>query len=201
MKTKILTVAACFFGAGFQLHSQGYIVPNGVIYGGGSSNVGSIINIIQNPTNGNYTGFFLWAQGSGTFQFDPYLDEGVRAFLVALNDPVSLHAIQSAGYTELLFPNTYLFSEGIPFYVGLYTSEHYAVNGIYDDPLFGWAELVNNNGVIELLDSALEYQGGGIIAGTQTILPIPEPGVLALAALGTLLLGFRGQKVLRKLNF
>ena len=57
------------------------------------------------------------------------------------------------------------------------------------NPLFGWAELENVQGTIELLNSALEYQGGGIYAGTQTIIPTPEPSELALAALGTLLFG------------
>jgi hypothetical protein len=64
-------------------------------------------------------------------------------------------------------------------------------NGIYSDPLFGWAELENVNGTIELLDSALEYQGGGIYAGTENIIPAPEPSEFALGALGALLFGFR----------
>jgi hypothetical protein len=71
--------------------------------------------------------------------------------------------------------------------VGLYTG-YTPQNGIYNNPVFGWAEVVNNNGVIELLDSALEYGGGGIIAGNQTILPIPEPSAISLAALGAMLL-------------
>ena len=67
------------------------------------------------------------------------------------------------------------------------------MNGIYEDPLFGWAQLVNNNGVIELLDGALEYKGSGIYAGTQTI--IPEPSLLGLLAFGALLLGWRFRKL------
>jgi hypothetical protein len=38
---------------------------------------------------------------------------------------------------------------------------------------------------------ALEYGGAGIYAGTQNIIPVPEPSELALGALGALLLGFR----------
>jgi hypothetical protein len=45
--------------------------------------------------------------------------------------------------------------------------------------------------VIQMLNSRLEIEGGGIYAGTQTIIPIPEPSVLGLSALGALLLGFR----------
>jgi hypothetical protein len=43
---------------------------------------------------------------------------------------------------------------------------------------------VNNQGAIELLHSALEIQGGGIYAGTTSIIPTPEPGALCLTALG-----------------
>ena len=58
-------------------------------------------------------------------------------------------------------------------------------NGIYNDPLFGWVELVNNQGVIQMLGGALEYGGTGIIAGTQIVIQsVPEPGKLALAGLG-----------------
>ena len=34
-------------------------------------------------------------------------------------------------------------------------------------------------------------EGGGIYAGTQTIIPIPEPSGMALGALGALLLDLR----------
>jgi hypothetical protein len=115
---------------------------------------------------------------------------------VSPNDPISLQPILSQSYAELLYPNSYVFDEGSPFYVGLYTGNVQSPppNGIYGDPLFGWAELVNNNGIIQLLDSAMEYQGGGIFAGTQTIIPVPEPSTFSLAALGALLLGFRRWK-------
>jgi hypothetical protein len=84
-----------------------------------------------------------------------------------------------------------VFEDGIPFYVGLYTG-HFPQNGIYQDPVFGWALFVNNQGVIQMLDSALEYGGAGIYAGTQTI--IPEPCTIAFFALGSLLLASRGLK-------
>jgi hypothetical protein len=191
------------FGTIFQLHSQGYIVPNGVTYAG-YSGVGYEIDVISHPPYFESTAFIfepLPQQGPNVFSFQAQVDESIRVFFVSPNDPVSLQPILSQSYTELLFSPTYVFDNHVPFYVGLYTGFGYPDNGIYDDPVFGWAQLVNNNGVIELLDSALEYGGGGIYAGTQTIIPIPEPGALALAALGTLLLGFRRLKLFRKLNF
>jgi hypothetical protein len=191
-RIKLKTVVAFTFGTIVQLHSQGYIVPNGVNYGGYIPSIGSAIHVLQNPSNGDYTGFNLPPQGANTFSFLPFADEGVRVFLVSSNAPISLQPILSQNYVELGYPpDNYLFEDSIPFYVGLYTSQYSAVNGIYPDPLFGWAQLVNNNGVIELLRGALEYQGGGIYAGTQTIIPIPEPDPISFFALGGLLLGVR----------
>ena len=84
-----------------------------------------------------------------------------------------------------------MFNQGVPFYLGLYTGNQnfYPPSGIYTDPLFGWAKLINNQGVIQLLDSALAYKAEGIFAGTQLL--VPEPSSFALAALGGLLLGCR----------
>jgi hypothetical protein len=177
MKAKLrLAITAFSISTVLQVCAQGYIVPNGVIYVDFSPSPISGIVLSQNSTASDYTGFILIPQGANSFSFAVIADEGVRVFLVSANDPISLQPILSQHYAELGYPPAdYFFADGFPFYVGLYTSQHPAVNGIYDDPLFGWAQLVNNNGVIELLDSALEYGGGGIIAGTQTIIsPFPN---------------------------
>ncbi len=193
MKTiqKVLSATALILTAALRLNAQGFIVPNGVTI----SPINTII-VRQNPASSDYTGFSLDFRMADTFLFNPFLDEGVRTFLVSLNQPVSLQPILADSYTELRPSNTYVFANGSPFYVGLYTGYmpfdpqgHYT--GIYTSPLFGWAELVNNQGVIQLLDSALEYGGGGIFAGTQTIIPIPEPSTFGLFGLGALLLGWR----------
>jgi len=207
MKRKLrnLTAMGFILASTFQIHAQGYIVPNGVTYVGYSDIFsGYLMNVIQNPTNSDYTGFALSPVGktpptslyTNTFSFSIYVDEGVRVFLVSANDPISLQPILSLSYTELLYPNSYVFADGVQFYVGLYTGynpwdSHGNYTGIYTNPLFGWAELLNNNGVIQLLDSGLEIEGGGIYAGTQNIIPTPEPSELALGALGALLLGYR----------
>ena len=196
---KYLAIICCFFGIILQLHSQGFIVPNGVSSGGNN-----MIFVSQNPTNSDYTGFALAPQNANTFSFIPIADEGVRVFLVSSNQPVSLSPILANSYTELLFPNAYVFNSGSPFYLGFYTGynpfdEHGGYTGIYTDPLFGWGQFVNNNGTIQMLGSALEYGGGGIYVGTQNIIGIPEPGTIALTALGTLLLGFhRWRKFARR---
>jgi len=202
MKTKLkqLVAIAFIFKAILQLHAQGYIVPNGVVYSGLNFLGGYEIDVLHDPVNLYYTGFMLYPNGitpptlyPNTFLFDPIIDVGVRVFLVSSNDPISLQPIMSQSYTELTYPNNNVFNNGVPFYVGLYTGnvQFAPQDGIYNDPLFGWAELVNNRGVIEMLDSALEYQGGGIYAGTDNIIPAPEPSEFALTALGALFPGIR----------
>jgi hypothetical protein len=191
MKTKLLASIGCLFAAIIQVHSQGYIVPNGVTYDGPASG-GYQISVISDPDNGGSTAFTLYPIDVDTFFFDTLADEGVRVFLVSYDDPISLQPVMSGSYLELAYPYppySYVFGNGSPFYVGLYTGSAVPVNGIYPNPLFGWAQLVNNAGVINLLDAALVYQAEGIYAGTEII--IPEPSVVTLAALGTLLLGFR----------
>ena len=197
MKTllKCLTFVVCLFSTIFQLHSQGYLVANGVTYPG-FNGIGYEAHVIQNPTNSDYTGFQLKPQNTDTFRFDPIVDEGVRTFLVSEGDPISLQPILSQSYTELLYPNNYVFANGVSFYLGFYTGynpfdSHGGYTGIYTNPVFGWGEFINNNGAIQMLDSGLEIEGGGIYAGTQTIIPVPEPSTLALSAVGALLLGFR----------
>ena len=126
MKThlKCLAVVCCLFVAIFQLHSQGYIVPNGIIYVG-SSFGGYQVAVLHNPDlpldGSSYTGFILIPQNADSFQFSEIVDIGVRVFLVASNAPVSLQRILSQTYTELQSsPSlTYVFNNGVPFYVGL----------------------------------------------------------------------------------
>ena len=180
---KSLAIIGVLFATMFRLHSQGYIVPSGV-----TLHPGNTVHVIQNPTNVDYTGFILRFQGASQFRFDPFVDEGVRTFLVALNDPISLQPISAGIYPELTNPNDYVFNDGVSFYLGFYTGPSWTqfppTDPIeYADPLFGWAELVNNQGTIELLDSALAYKAQGIFAGTRNLV-VPEPGTMGLFGLG-----------------
>ena len=196
----MLTAISFVLGAVLQVDAQGYIVPNGVVYAGYNPGFGYEIDVIQDPINSYSTGFGLRPDGktlptvyTNTFLFDPIVDVSVRTFLVSANQPMSLQPIQAGSYTEL-HPGEYVFNSGSPFYLGLYTGNqnYYPPSGIYSDPLFGWAELVNNRGVIELLDSALIYKADGIYVGTRNIIGgVPEPSTLGLSALGALLLGWR----------
>jgi len=196
MKTKFIAFTlALLFGETLSLHLLGSLVPNGVTmvpYGNYFD-----IHVVQNPANGDYTTFGFRSESANTFSFTTAVDEGIRVFQLSPNDPVSLQSIQTRSYTELGGAPSYQFADGTVFFVGLYTGYNPWVftdgkliyTGIYTDPVFGWAQLKNNNGTIELLDSALAYGADGIYAGSRDLITIPEPSTLALAALGGLFLG------------
>jgi hypothetical protein len=54
---------------------------------------------------------------------------------------------------------------------------------------FGWGEfLINQNGELQILDSAVAYDLGGIVIGTSTAIPEPSSGLLMLAGAAFLFL-------------
>lgn len=192
MKTpfRSLVMFGFAFAAIVQVHSQGYIVPNGVTYS--TAGLSAVIHVLQNPTNSDYTGFILRPRFKTPpsayytiFSFDPAVsDEGVRTFFVSPNDPISLQPIQANSYNELVLGNLYGFDPDVPFYLGFYTGYTNGTSaGVYSSPVFGWGRFVNNQGVIEMLDAALAMEAAGIYVGTQTIIPVPEPGVLGFCAI------------------
>ena len=210
MTLKYLTVLTFILGGSSQLFAQGYIVPYGVTtnYISGSGE----ISVIHDPANQFYTGFFLNPLGisrpsfyTNTFSFSVVLDVGVRVFLVSSNDPISLQPILSQNWPELGGSPSYRFANNVPFYVGLYTGYDFAPTYppsppyYYLDPVYGWAELVNNQGVIQVLTYAVEYGGAGIYAGTQNIITVPEPGTVALLVAGGLLGAWRWRMAIGKI--
>ena len=83
MKTylKLLVLEGWLFIAVFQIHAQGYIIPNGVSYAGPFLGSGYGINVVHNPTNFASTGFILDPLGktpptiyTNTFRFDSIVD-------------------------------------------------------------------------------------------------------------------------------
>ena len=207
MKTirNLLVAAVCLFSAVVQLQAQGYIVPNGVTYAGTSiDGVGYGINVIYNPTTQYATGFALDPTGktqpttyTNTFSFNPIVDVGVRTFITSAGQAITTNVLLSGSLTELVYPSTVIINSGSVLYLALYTGnvQFAPPNGVYDNPLLGWVELQNNQGVLQMAGGAIEYGGGGIFAGTQTIIPVPEPSILALSAVGVLLFGIGRRRI------
>ena len=118
----VLVVGTC------RASSQSYIAPGGITehewQGGGG---GLDVRAIQAPTNLDYCfaflpeGFPLPAQTSNASTFNVCLDEGVRAFLVASNDPISLQPLMESRYTELRVGENRVFQPGVSVCAGFYT--------------------------------------------------------------------------------
>jgi hypothetical protein len=191
-----LVVLVCFVATVAYADSQGYIVPNGITYSSAGSM--AVIDVLQNPTNGDFARFILKPEFKTVgdvydtiFSYRLVLGESVRTFLASPNDPISLPSIEAGSYSELSMGSYYGFDLDVPFYLGVYTGYTNGVSaGLYNDPVFGWAEFVNHQGMIQLLDSALVMEGGGIYVGTQTIIPVPEPGELSLFVVRVFMLGY-----------
>jgi hypothetical protein len=181
---RLTLLVLVLLAAAHQGNSQGYILPGGISPIVATPPLGLMLTV--QSTNGDYTCFIFIPEGDpgppNVFTFAG-CNEDVRAFLVSSNDPISLEPILETKYTELWYGLYQVFEPGVPFYIGFYTGLSpgfvntngiFIYTGIYTDPAFGWAELVNNQGEIQMLDSALEYGGAGIYAGTQTIIQVPE---------------------------
>lgn len=160
--------------------APGFIVPAGITASRRGFPPGELeIHVIQDPTSGDYTCMSFQPQGRDTFAFSYCLDEGVRAFLVPSNAPISEQTILQGNYPRLQIQ---AFEPDIPFYVGFYSGRGFGPT--YTNPVFGWGKFVTRDDVVELLDSALVYGGTGIYAGTQAILPSPETPVLHFVSSG-----------------
>jgi hypothetical protein len=195
-----LALVAGLCGGEMKLPAQGYIIPNGVKYIGSAGYFdANAVNVIYNPNDSSYYTTFAFLPGgittppggsyTNTFSFDYTADVGVRVFMVTANLAITTNALLSGSFTELHYSSSanYVFPDGSPFYLALYTGNvaFHPPSGVYDNPILGWVELVNNQGVIQMLGGATEYGGAGIYAGTLNIIqPAPEPCGLVLAGLG-----------------
>lgn len=199
-RSRFLIGVVFAFATVAHVRAQGYIVPDGITYC--SAGLTAVVKVLQDPTNSEYAGFGLRPrfttppQVSVTiFSFDLHPGESVRAFLVSSNDPISLQAIQAGSYLELSSGGLHGFDLDAPFYLGFYTgSTNGMPAGRYSSPVFGWGEFVNSRGVIQMLDSALVAGGDGIYVGTQSIISVPEPGLLSLVPVGAFLFGLCGKR-------
>jgi hypothetical protein len=65
------------------------------------------IDVLQNPTNGDFARFILTPEFKTVgdvydtiFSYRPVLGESVRTFLASPNDPISLPSIEAGSYSE-----------------------------------------------------------------------------------------------------
>src|SRR6266700_1290273 len=167
MKATTCLLTVCYlFGTMARSHSQGHIVPNGVV-----TNLFPGEIDLNWPAQTQINGFSFMPVGktsgsltyTNVFTFGEPATIGVRVFQMSFDQPLTLDAIRSGLYAEIsdatdpIYPAnpTDIINVNLPFYVGLYSGSRFAqyyppgntTPVEYTDPVFGWAELVNHQGV------------------------------------------------------
>ena len=144
--------------------------------------------------NGDPTGVsgsVMVAGTTATLLFDNTgLDEGSDWFATNQSDPFTRATIDGGQFNPLVAQadNGFLFGSldvevDESFFLGVNTGNGF-VDEIDFEPNrqhFGWGEfLINQNGELQLLDSAVAYNQNGIIIGENVAIPEPSSGVLML---------------------
>ncbi len=118
---------------------------------------------------------------------DATIQDADTFFLHGIADPVSGAYDVHSDYTI-----EGMFASSFQFYLGFATSvciEKFDESGMFDQHIYyGWAQFEWKNGVLSLVNSAINLEGGGIYAGTDRTTPVPEPSTAMLALAGLALL-------------
>lgn len=137
-------------------------------------------HVFQKFDKSDYTGFvFSHLSGSSYRYGGSYLDEGLDLYRVFSGDRFTPGGITNGDFVEFAMSAAY--NVPLEFYVGLETPTR-DLGFATLPPAYGWAKLSSSNGVLTVLDSAIDYSGNGLIVGTTTV--IPEPCAHVLFAMG-----------------
>lgn len=144
------------------------------------------VDIHQTP-EGDYTGtFFKYDPQAGTLQYLTHnVDEGSTLFVTRPGQLINDQTMISLGAGDRLNSPSNIAQVGSDFYIGGATEKMSDPGFQWNDQhwtVFGWAHLrADASGKLQLVDSAVSFKEGGIIAGS---LAIPEPGTWAMMGLG-----------------
>jgi PEP-CTERM motif len=163
-------------------HWRAFAIPTTTSNGGANLN----IQIDQTPL-GDYTGTLLsYDSKAGTLKFVTYnVDEGSKLFVTRPGQFINDNTLVNLAYADRLSFSDNVAKVGTDFYVGGAT-EKFSDPGFdaYDQhwTVFGWAHLkLDANGQLQVVDSAVSFNEGGIVAGS---LAVPEASTWSLMALG-----------------
>jgi hypothetical protein len=135
-------------------------------------------HVLQTFDGSDFTGFsFSFVSGNSYQYAGSFIDEGLDLFRVFEGDVFTPAAIFGNGLQEFVAGNNFVLPA--EFFVGLETPSIEATFATLS-PAYGWAKIGNSNGVLTLLDHAIDYSGNGLIVGTTTV--VPEPGSMSLLA-------------------
>ena len=161
------------------------------------------LTVFQDPTLGDPTSVFgdiAISGSSATLSITSInLDEGSDWFFAEHCDSFSEQTIANGDFDPLFdftaagvfttFPRQVTVGEG--FFLGVNTGVD-PINFTANRDIFGWAELlVDSNGDLLVLDSAVNYGPGGIVIGKSQAVSVPEPNCSVVLLIGGVLLSRR----------
>ena len=193
-------VALSAVAAIFSAPLQAEVVPDTQIQEINSAiGVNFFLDVFQTPDppgspNSNLTGVSGSIEVMGatvTLDFTDFgLDEGSDWYVVSANDIFTAQTIANGDFPSLVVTSTGSLDAltvpvGESFFLGVNTGTGFDSDGDGNRQHFGWVELSVNDsgptpesGFITVLDSAVAYDQGGIIVGTNQ--SVPEPSSAAV---------------------
>jgi hypothetical protein len=158
-----------------------------------SNALGYNLSVLMDQTpDGDFTGTFLnHDANAGTLKFITYnTDEGSTLFITRPGQLINDDTLINLPPQDRLSFSANLAKVGSDFYLGGATEKYNDPGFQYNDQhwtVFGWVHLkVDTNGKLQVLDSAMSFNEGGIVAGS---LAVPEASTWSMMALGLVGLG------------
>jgi len=179
-----IALAALSTSAHAVVEAGHWSVYNTAINGYNGSNLELAID--QTP-QGDYTGtFFKYDHQAGTLQYlTQNVDEGSTLFVTRPGQLINDQTLATLPTSDRLSSSNNIALVGNDFYVGGATEKFSDPGFQWNDQhwtVFGWAHLrADASGQLQLVDSAVSFKEGGIVAGT---LAVPEAGTWSMMGLG-----------------
>jgi PEP-CTERM motif len=191
MKSPIFILAGLLFCVA-NLHADTVIDSNFIVTPDSSFPPANYrFTVYQDQAGTDPTSILVELSGSTLTAITWNVDEEADYYLVP-NLAVFTAATIASGQFPPLFVVDHAYSLNVgfgDFYLGINTGQG-ASGGHPNRNVFGWAHFVNDQTGLHMIGNAVTYGNAGIIVGTTTVIPVPEPSTLALAGIGTCLIAF-----------
>lgn len=137
-------------------------------------------HVYQTFEKTDYTGFMFMFLSGSTYQYmGSYIDEGLDLYRTSAGAAFAPGTVSNGSFTPFVYSSNYVLTGD--FFVGLVTPSKDSSFATLP-PAYGWARLRSSNGVLSLVDHAIDYSGNGLIVGTTTVVPEPGSGILFVTA-------------------
>lgn len=143
--------------------------------------------LVDQTPDGDYTGTFLnYDAQAGSLSFVTYnTDEGSTLFVTRPGQFINDQTLINLPASDRVSFSSNVAQVGTDFYLGVATEKYTDPGFRYDDQhwtVFGWAHFkADAQGKLQIIDSAMSFKEGGIVAGS---LAVPEASSWSLMALG-----------------